>query len=345
MCIHKESPMTVTRRLATSFAIVALAVSAGVGPLGAAGQTPSAAIACDQACLNGHMDRYLAAFVAHDPSKVATTPTVKFTENSKVLKLGDGAWKTATGLGTFKIQFADVKQGQAGFIGVLKEDSKSTMLAVRVKAVGQRISEVETILARVSLGGESDLAPGKLTTSRAAWDQVVPPAERSPRPEMINVANSYYEGIGVAKSDITKFADDCHRIENGVALVNNPNFDYGFVSPEGKKVPHFGSMGCREQFNTHIWETDFVDNRRFSVIDEDRGLVWVFSSYHGHGRKKCADVVGFGTVCGGPPTGSVPSTLDLVELFKVRNGLIHEMESVWTVLPDGVKPQWSGQGR
>jgi hypothetical protein len=264
---------------------------------------------------------------------------VKFTENSTTLKLGEGAWKTATGLGTFRIQFADVQAGQAGFIGVLKEGGKSTMLALRLKVVNQRIAEVETILARVSLGGEADLAPGKLTTSRPAWERIVPESERSPRQEMIKIADSYYEGIGVAKSDITKFADDCHRIENGVALVNNPDFDYKFVSPSGKKVPNFGAMGCREQFNTHIWETDFVDHRRFSVIDEERGLVWVFSSYHGHARKKCADVVGFGPVCGGPPAAA-SSTLDLVELFKIRNGLIHEMESVWTVLPAGVKPAW-----
>ncbi len=311
-----------------------------VAMAGSAAHLQGQQAACDRVCLNGHMERYLTAMVAHDPSKVAATTTVKFTENSKVLKLGEGAWKTATGLGTFRIDFADVKAGQAGFIGVLKEGDKSTMMAVRLKVIGQKVSEAETILARVSLGGEADKAPGKLTTSRPAWARPVPDSEKSSRDDMIKVANSYYEGIGVPKGDITKFADDCHRIENGVALVNNPDFDYGFVSPTGKKVPHFGKMGCREQFNTHIWETDFVDHRRFSVIDEERGLVWVFSSYNSHARAKCADVVGVGQVCGGPPTNGKPSTLDLVELFKIRNGLIHEMESVWTVLPDGVKPQW-----
>jgi hypothetical protein len=293
---------------------------------------------CDRPCLNGLMDRYLTALVARDASRVPAAPTVKFTENSQVLKLGDGAWKTATGLGTFRIEFADPRGGQVGFIGVLQEGGKSTMLAVRLKVVGRRITEVETILARVSLGGDADLAPSRLTTARRAWATIVPESERSPRDEMIKVANSYYEGIGVPKGDITKFADDCHRIENGVALVNNPNYDFGYVSPSGKKLPNFAAMGCREQFNTHLWETDFVDHRRFSVIDEERGLVWVFSSYHGHARKKCADVVGYGPVCAGPAAGS--STLDLVELFKIRNGLIHEMESVWTILPPGVKPAW-----
>jgi hypothetical protein len=326
-------------RPSTVLVLAAVLTAAGFGLFRAVLEAQGHRDTCDRACLNGHMDRYLTALIARDPSRVPTTSTVRFTENSKTLRLGEGAWKTATELGTFRIEFADVQEGQAGFIGVLQEGAKSTMLAVRLKVVSQRIAEVETILARVSLGGESDLAPGKLTTGRPAWERIVPVSERSPRREMITVANSYYEGIGVAKSDITKFADDCHRIENGVALVNNPNFDYGFTSPSGKKVPNFGAMGCREQFNTHIWETDVVDHRRYSVIDEERGLVWAFSSYHGHAKKKCADVVGFGPVCGGAAAAQ-SSTLDLVELFKIRNGLIHEMESVWTVLPAGVKPAW-----
>src|SRR6516225_3080883 len=219
----------------------------------AVGQAQPRPDTCDRPCLNGLMDVYLTALVARDPSRVPAASTLKFTENSRVLTLGDGAWKTATGLGTFRIEFADQQGGQAGFIGVLKEGSKSTMLAVRLKVVGHRISEVETILARVSLGGDADLAPSRLTTARPAWARIVPEAERSSRDEMIKVANSYYEGIGVSKGDIAKFADDCHRIENGVALVNNPNYEFGYVSPSGKKLPNFAAMGCREQFNTHLW--------------------------------------------------------------------------------------------
>ena len=161
------------QRRSTVLVLAAVLTSAGFGLFRTVLEAQSQRDACDRACLNGHMNGYLTALVARDPSKVPTTPTVKFTENSKTLKLGEGAWKTATGLGTFRIEFADVQAGQAGFIGVLKEGGKSTMLAVRLKVVSQRIAEVETILARVSLGGEADLAPGKLTTSRPAWERIV----------------------------------------------------------------------------------------------------------------------------------------------------------------------------
>jgi hypothetical protein len=57
-----------------------LVVSAQRGPAGAA---------CDRACLEGIADAYLAALVAHDPSKAPMAPDAKFTEHD-ALVLGDG---------------------------------------------------------------------------------------------------------------------------------------------------------------------------------------------------------------------------------------------------------------
>src|SRR5438477_217089 len=93
-------------------ALVGTIALISVAVVGWAGGRPSPTDqnACDRACLKGLIDRYLAALVAHDPSQVPTTSTVRFTENSKRLPLGDGAWKTATGMGTFRIDFADLTQ-------------------------------------------------------------------------------------------------------------------------------------------------------------------------------------------------------------------------------------------
>ena len=57
---------------------------------------------CDRACLEGVMNQYLAAVVAHDPTKVPLSEDVKYTENYQVMKVGDGFWKTAAGLGDRK---------------------------------------------------------------------------------------------------------------------------------------------------------------------------------------------------------------------------------------------------
>ena len=68
---------------------------------------------CDKSCLRGMADAYFAALVAHDLSKVAMAPTAKFTENTQVVKVGDGLWKTATEApGNFKVYVPDPVAGQ-----------------------------------------------------------------------------------------------------------------------------------------------------------------------------------------------------------------------------------------
>ena len=325
--------------LQRSLAVISLIAMIAGGVWMAQAEEGKSPANCDRACLDGLIDRYLAALVAHDPMRVPSAESVKFTENTAALKLGEGAWKTATGVGSYQIHIADPVTNQAAFIGVLKEGGKATMFALRLKAANRRITEIETILARSGLGGVSDLAPSKLVTSRAAFAQVLAKPERSAREKMMAVANSYYEGIERGSGDVVPFAADCHRIENGVALVNNPGFEFPLRSPSGRKLPNFAAMGCREQFNTRLWTTDNITSRRFPVIDEERGVAAAFTIYNSHGTKECADVVGIGPVCPAA-AGSKPGSLDLLEFFKIRNGEIHEMESVWTILPYRTKSGW-----
>src|SRR5690349_5669977 len=77
--------------------------------------------ACDRTCLYGFMDRYLDALVHKEPSKLPWAPNARFTENNVELSIGDGLWATITGLGDYKLKFADVSTGQVGFYGVVKE--------------------------------------------------------------------------------------------------------------------------------------------------------------------------------------------------------------------------------
>jgi len=45
---------------------------------------------CNRACLEGYVDKYLDAMVAHDPAKAPFARGVKFTENGQRLEPGDG---------------------------------------------------------------------------------------------------------------------------------------------------------------------------------------------------------------------------------------------------------------
>src|SRR5579862_6933653 len=67
-----------------------------VGVLAIARPAHAAMEKCDRACLIGEMNSYLAAVVAHDPSRVKFSPNVKFVENTVPMKPGEGLWKTAT---------------------------------------------------------------------------------------------------------------------------------------------------------------------------------------------------------------------------------------------------------
>src|SRR5262245_36882174 len=83
---------------------------------------PAAGAACDRACLTGIADAYFAALAAHDPSKAPMAANARFTEQTQVLAVGEGLWKTTTEAPTaFKIYVPDPVSGQLGAIVMLKE--------------------------------------------------------------------------------------------------------------------------------------------------------------------------------------------------------------------------------
>src|ERR1700691_2664944 len=103
---------------------------------------------CDRACLEGFVNDYLAAMVAHDPKRLPVTPNVKFTEDDVALKLGDALCGTSSGLGKYKLYFADPEAGQVAFFGTIQENGTGAALALRLKIENRKISEAETVVVR-----------------------------------------------------------------------------------------------------------------------------------------------------------------------------------------------------
>jgi len=100
----------------------------------------------DRACLVSLMDKYLAAVVKHDPAGVPIASDVKLVENLQQIPIGKGLRETATGGPTdFKVYAADPDQGQIGFIGVIEEKQKPTIVSVRLRVVNGKIYEIEAI--------------------------------------------------------------------------------------------------------------------------------------------------------------------------------------------------------
>src|SRR5438477_11907968 len=79
---------------------------------------------CDRACLEGFVDKYLDAVIAHDPKLLPLARNVKFTENGVRLEVGDAHWKTVTGKGKYRLFVTDPDAGQVAFIGTVREEAR-----------------------------------------------------------------------------------------------------------------------------------------------------------------------------------------------------------------------------
>ena len=85
---------------------------------------------------------------ARSLASLPVTPDVKFSEDDVPLKLGEAFWKTASGIGKYKLYFADPQAGQVGFMGTMKENGRGVALVMRLKVENGRISEAEQLVLR-----------------------------------------------------------------------------------------------------------------------------------------------------------------------------------------------------
>jgi hypothetical protein len=310
---------------------------------------------CDRACLNGFIDRYLDAVVAHDPSRLPLTRLIKFTENGQRLELGDGFWRTATARGTYKFYVDDPEAGQVGFAGTMQEAGHPVLLALRLKIENQKISEIETIVARGNMaeGGAANLE--KLGSPRAAFLEDVPVAERPSRLDLIMTANKYFSGMQKddGKHDYSFFGDDCNRLENGMQTTNNLTPMSGLTSngtprpaPSAKYDPalnptsYSAGWSCRDQFRSGLlYFVSLIRDRRFKIVDQERGIVWAFGFFD----HQAGDTRNFQTPDGRPVTAgpTTPFTWEIAEIFKVRGGQLHQIEAVLTQSNYGMGSGWS----
>ena len=269
---------------------------------------------CDRACLEGFVNDYLAAMVAHDPKRLPVTPSVKFTEDDVALKLGDALWGTASGLGKYKLYFADPQAGQVGFFGTIQENGTGAALALRLKIENRKIGEVETVVvrsARTAMLMDNAGAPDPILL------ETVPAADRKPRAELIATTNQYFEAIEQGNGKVAPFDRECNRFENGMKTS--------------------GTAGCSDQLDTQVFNyIRKIYPRRFLVVDEERGLVFGFFMFNHPGNILWVNVPGEGKH-DMPAAAKRPFSVDVAEGFAIRNGKIRKVEALMTALPYGAK--------
>jgi len=319
------------RRVLLSLGVcVTLAISGvsflRVGPAGAQNVVPPS---CDRQCLYGFLDQYLAALKAKDPSRLPLAKSFRYSENNVEMQIGDGVWGTVTGLGDYNLRTADAVNGAVGCYGIVQETNTTSIFALRLKVADSRISEAEILIRRS--GAESGPFPSKPTlASNPVFEEIVPPAERSLRERMIALADGYFNTLQLNDGSLfTQFYDDCDRWENGLLTTHNPDL--------AKTIP-VANLGCAQQFKLGNYRyDDRVRDRRFLLVDEERGLVMAAGFIDHAGRLENF------TLTDGTPIKSpmrTPSTLCLLELFKMRGGKIQKIEAVFIGVPYNMPSPW-----
>ena len=302
--------------------------------LGAAAPRSGAA-PLDRQALVALMERYLAALASHDPSRVPLAADVKLVENTEMTPIGKGLWQSATGGPTdFRIYVADPVAGQVGFMGVIGENGKPTILGARLKVVEGKIAEIDHLVVH------SDGRPlnPHMAKPRPGLLEPLKPSERVPRDEMLRVANSYYEAIVQDDGKVAPFADECQRRENGGTSANDQE-----QTPEEARKDDFSvfrKMRCGEQLSTGVMSyiTD-INRRRLVAVDEEMGLVFAFSIFRHDGEPKVMKIVGVPGITERPNNWG-PFDLPAAHMFKIRNGKIYEIEAVGYMAKHGVKSGW-----
>ena len=284
---------------------------------------------CDRTCLENIVNQYLNAVITHDYSTLSLSENVKFTENGQHLLLGDGLWNTASGIGNYKIYIADPEAGQIGFLGTIRENGVPAILALRLKIDNQKISEIETLVARDTTGA---MRLEELGSPHPVFLEAIPDSERLSREVLIKTANMYFTGLECNDGKgIYPFSNDCNRIENGNQTTNNPSENLGPFD--------IVALGCKEQFESGFFRfVTRIRDRRFVVVDEERGLVLTFVFFDHAGNIHSVTLSNGMEI---PINVKRPWTWEIAELFKIENGLLRQIEAVCRESAYGMNSGWS----
>jgi hypothetical protein len=140
-----DEEFNIMRKVIAAIALLALL---GACSMFGANASQSQAGSCDRACLAGFVTQYLDAMIAHKPESLPVAANVKFTEDCKELKLGEGLWKDISRLTGYRRDILDVRQGVAVSFLVVEESESPVMFVMRIKITDKKITEIETMVVR-----------------------------------------------------------------------------------------------------------------------------------------------------------------------------------------------------
>lgn len=275
-------------------------------------------VGCDKSCLESMADRYRAAYVAHDPSKLPIATDVRFSENFVEMDFPDATWDTVTEeLGPHQTISDPVTGNVAVFTAIMQNDTPG-FLAIRLKVANGMITEIEHVIStRRNLSSPPTPIGDHLAyVHDPLIDQPVAPEQRLPRERYEEHARGYFATLEHNNGEIrgTCFAPDAIRRENGLLFSE---IEAGFRSG-------------RYLFNNEV--------RNWPVlVDEARGIAMSrgFIDHKG--------VLDEYTLTDGTPQRSVfrePQTWGFLEMFKIKDDCIASVIATFVQSPYKMRSPW-----
>ncbi len=278
-------------------------------------------------------DGYVAALVARDPAAVPLAERIIYSENNQRLEPGEGAWRTVSGLGSYRHILADAAMGTVGYLGTVRVQGRPAILDACLTLRDGRIAQVESLLIRDAVGAHRLEAMGG---PEDVWLETVPEAERVDKTALAAVAQRYLAGMerNDGHGDYSFFHPSCNRIEHGLQTTNvRTPTAYGHSDDV-----EFSSLTAEQQ-----WKTGFlgfvteIRSRRVLVVDEERQAVLLAATLDHDGTIRRIELT-TGRTFEIPPYFEVPRTLQVMEAFRVLDGRLYRIEMTLTEVPFGSRP-------
>ncbi len=267
---------------------------------------PAPAPACDRECLRGMVSAYLFALLKHDMSHLPLGETVRITEDSAEKTLDKvGLVRSVTRVRGYRQDIIDERGGVAGAHVMIEENGAPALLVVRLKVVGERITEIETVATRSKTEGQIFNIDG-LDHPSEGMGKVPRLAQLPSRDEAIRIARLYPAGLeagSFVKSD-TPFTPDAFRLENG-NLMAGPGCTFAAGCDNIKTQP---------LNNPNRGKVDI----RVVGVDERMGIVWLRMEWGTRNNMKLA----------------------VWEAFKIYDGGIHVVEAFMKAIPPDLGSGW-----
>ncbi|HWJ69027.1 MAG TPA: hypothetical protein VNS79_03130 [Sphingobium sp.] len=318
-------------RLARDLARAAVAVSALLCAATATAGNPTVLatpVDCDRACLTGVVSAVLDAMVSKDISSLPLANHVRTTQNGVALPLYDGIWQSVSGLGQYRLDAIDPDSGQAGTYATVIEGGRPVYIALRVRVHAQKIDEIEVLAARGGgfaggTAGEKMEARGQ---PRPQMLRTVPDAKRMSRETLVAVADAYFAHLQASTGKSSApFAKSCERLENGTQTTN-------LKTPRaGREAFDVLMLNCEEQQLSGFYPfVTTIRDRRFPIVDRERGLVMGFGYFDHSGTVGDMLLTNGKTV---PSPIKAPLSFMISELFQIDDGKIDQVEAVIDTVP------------